>query len=125
MNRRGFLSSILAAGVAPFVVRAESLMAVRVPASGLIVPRCSPIEPAFINVAADNELAATVFDGMAAQLGRRMGLVREMVARSAILKQPMPSSGCPKVEIRQYGYAKELDLPALDPIRRYGARAFL
>lgn len=31
MNRRGFLTSILAAGAAPFIVRAGSLMAVREP----------------------------------------------------------------------------------------------
>lgn len=34
MNRRGFLSSILALGAAPAIVRAESLMKV----SGIIVP---------------------------------------------------------------------------------------
>lgn len=36
ITRRGFLGAILAAGTAPFVVRAGSLMAVR--ASELIVP---------------------------------------------------------------------------------------
>lgn len=36
MNRRGFLSAILAAGVAPAVVRAASLMPVRTLPSGIV-----------------------------------------------------------------------------------------
>lgn len=37
ISRRGFLGAILAAGTAPFVVRAGSLMAVRVPETGIVV----------------------------------------------------------------------------------------
>jgi hypothetical protein len=37
MNRRGFLQGILASGVAPFIVKAESLMAIRVPFKGFIL----------------------------------------------------------------------------------------
>lgn len=37
MNRRGFMGAILAASVAPFVVKAGSLMAVRVPESAIIL----------------------------------------------------------------------------------------
>lgn len=37
MNRRGFMGAILAAGVAPFVVKAGSLMAVRVPENAIIL----------------------------------------------------------------------------------------
>lgn len=37
-TRRGFLQGILAAGVAPFVVKAGSLMATRVPETTLILP---------------------------------------------------------------------------------------
>ena len=37
MNRRSFLQAILAAGIAPAVVRAASLMPVRALASGLLV----------------------------------------------------------------------------------------
>lgn len=37
MNRRGFMGAILAASVAPFVVKAGSLMAVRVPENAIIL----------------------------------------------------------------------------------------
>lgn len=37
MNRRGFLTSILAAGAAPFIARAESLMPI-VPSREILVP---------------------------------------------------------------------------------------
>lgn len=46
MNRRGFLQSILIAGVAPAIVRAESLMAVRgllIPAKEIILPGAAGI----------------------------------------------------------------------------------
>lgn len=39
MNRRGFLGSILAAGVAPAIVRIENLMGMVPTESGLLVPR--------------------------------------------------------------------------------------
>lgn len=39
MNRRGFLGAILAAGVAPAIVRAESLMC----CSGIVLPSVKPL----------------------------------------------------------------------------------
>ncbi|MFA7269952.1 MAG: hypothetical protein WC073_11455 [Sterolibacterium sp.] len=45
-TRRCFLAGILAAGVAPFIVRAESLMAVRVPKSGIITYQIQNLPPA-------------------------------------------------------------------------------
>lgn len=52
MNRRGFLGAILAAGVAPAVVRAASLMPVRVLESDLVLPLpfCYGGEPVFRQV---------------------------------------------------------------------------
>lgn len=41
MNRRGFLGAILAAGCAPAIVRAESLMRVRQLDSGILIPDMS------------------------------------------------------------------------------------
>lgn len=38
MNRRGFLAGILAAGISPAIVRAASLMPVKVMDSGIAVP---------------------------------------------------------------------------------------
>ena len=38
MNRRGFLSALLAAGAAPAIVRAESLMKIVVPEKKILVP---------------------------------------------------------------------------------------
>lgn len=48
MNRRGFLSSILALGAAPAIVRAASLM----PARGIVIPTTAEVmavaEPEFV-----------------------------------------------------------------------------
>lgn len=50
MNRRGFIQSILALGMAPAVVRSESLMRVVVPKWELLVPpyHTYPPPPGFI-----------------------------------------------------------------------------
>lgn len=39
MNRRGFLTSILAAAAAPSIVRADSLMRIIVPSRELVIPQ--------------------------------------------------------------------------------------
>lgn len=63
MNRRGFMGAILAASVAPFVVKAGSLMAVRVPESATILD----IRAEYLR-----------------QYNERMILVREMVIYGAL-----------------------------------------
>lgn len=44
MNRRGFLGAILAAGVAPAIVRSSSLMKLVVPSQEIIVPVLVPFD---------------------------------------------------------------------------------
>lgn len=44
MNRRGFLQAILVAGVAPAIVKAESLMPIFVRRGDLLVPDIMPLE---------------------------------------------------------------------------------
>jgi hypothetical protein len=45
MNRRGFLSAILATATAPAIVRAESLMKIAVPEKKILVPNQDLIWP--------------------------------------------------------------------------------
>lgn len=74
ISRRGFLGAILAAGVAPFVVRAESLMAVRVPPAGIIVPDFISVDKHVV-VDGDDDIP----EELARQIRERMELTRLMI----------------------------------------------
>ena len=75
MNRRGFLGSILAAGVAPFICRAESLMACRVPLVGLILPEPFKIHEGNVEIFDEEDIPVE----MVRQLGERMALQQSMI----------------------------------------------
>ncbi len=103
-TRRGFMQSILALGVAPFVVKAGSLMATRVPESGLMldgeigmIDRFRFIETPLYEDGIPDE--------MARQLGARMALVTDMVmygacAHEADLRNPGDTTVWRKYRVR-------------------------
>jgi len=76
MNRRGFLGAILAAGVAPAIVRAESLMKIVVPRQELILPGMFACFPRPLSAPEFSLLHEAIksrqFSGTVAMLGGQM-----------------------------------------------------
>jgi len=79
ISRRGFLGAILTTGVAPFVVKAESLMAVRVPSVALIVPDSIRGDMA-VRAGGDALIDSDISAEMMRQIGESMALTRLMIA---------------------------------------------
>ncbi len=88
MNRRGFLQSILAAGVAPAVVGSGILMPVR----KIIAPRLPEPEWVGIDFAGPYGVIYPLVDEipewMVVQAGERIALIREMVIFGALSRAP-------------------------------------
>jgi hypothetical protein len=91
MNRRGFLAGILAAGTAPAIVRAESLMKIFVPKQEILLPSAMDIAWSVADINSPNLIIAAEYEWKQLNLviERTFQANQEQIIANAVQRNPM------------------------------------